>query len=471
MRNAARVAGERRLLREISVHPWVPEPLRRMASRIERSPLAVRVASGAFWTFAGTALSRILALAGSMVTARLLGRESFGEVGVILSTIYTFQAFASFGLGLTATKFVAELRSKDPERAGRIMALSFVVSAATGAIATALLLAYAPWLAASTLKAPQLATPLRIGALALFFNTLGAAQTGALTGFEAFRTSTTLTAWSGALGVALGVVGIWLWGIDGVVWGQAAASMLQWLLTHFAVRRHAAEYGIRIAIAGWWRERSVLWTFSLPAVAAGVMVGPVGWATNAILVNQPHGYTEMGILNAANQWFGAVLFLPTAFAGALVPVLSERIGHGDSQGAKRVLRGALLLNAMVVVPIVLGGSVASPWIMGLYGPGFREAWSSLVVVLITAGIVGATNPVGNVLAASGKLWLGFLMNAGWAVLWLSGTALLIHWGALGVLWARFIAYIIHTGWTLWFAARFLRSGVQTVPSAGFVVPE
>src|SRR4029077_16614129 len=129
-------------------------------------------------------------------------------------------------------------------------------------------------------------------------------------------------------------------------------AAVQWALTEVAVWRRAAQDGIARDLLGWSSARSVLWSFSLPALAQGIMVSPVTWAATAILVNRPGGYFEMGALSAANQWYGAVMFLPGALGGAVLPVLSERIGAADPAGARKVLRGAVALNAAVVVPIV-----------------------------------------------------------------------------------------------------------------------
>lgn len=457
MSDAVVHGGERRLLRRISAHPGAPAAVRRVAARIEGSDLAYRLAHGAFWSLAGAALSRALVLAASVVTARILGKEGYGELGILTSTIVTFQAFSTLGLGMTATKFVAELRDKDPAHAGRILALSAVASAATGLLAAGAMWGFAPSLAGGMLDAPQLAGALRIAAVALFFMTLNGAQAGALAGFEAFRTATWLNVGTGLLGVPVAVVGVWRWGLTGAVWAMVVTAAVQWALTHAAVRSRARRHGIPIGISGWSQERRVLWTFSLPALAQGVMVGPVNWAAAAILVNQPQGYPEMGALTVTNQWYAAVLFLPTALGGAILPVLSERVGQGDTLGARKVLRAAMTLNLAVVAPIVAAGALASRGLMGMYGPGFAAAWPTLVVVLVTSGLVAVTNPVGNVLAASGRLWLGFLMNSGWAVVFLVATLLLVKWGAFGVASARLIAYAVHSGWTLWFAAAYMRA--------------
>jgi len=397
----------------------------------------------------------------SVVTARILGKAVYGEFGVLSSTVITFQAFASLGLGMTATKYVAELQRKAPERAGRILALSACASAAAGVVATGCLWVFAPWLALRTLNAPQLAGPLRIAGIGLLFTTMSSAEQGALAGFEAFRSLTWLNVWSGLISVPLAVAGVWFWGLEGAVWAMVATAAVQWALTHFAVRKRARQAEIFIRLRGFWEERAVLWRFALPALAQGIMVSPVTWAATAMLVNQPGGYLENGALSAANQWYGAVLFLPGALGGAVLPVLSERLGQGDRDGAGRVLRASVALNAAVVVPIAVAGSLCSPFVMRMYGPSFASAWPTLVIVLATAATVAVLNPIGNVLAASGRLWLGFWMNSGWAAAFLLATAVLVRSGAFGVASARLIAYGVHAVWTIWFAVRFLRHSRAT----------
>lgn len=453
------------LLRRLSRVPGAPAALGRLAERVEGSRLATRLAEGAFWSFAGSALSRVFALAASVVTARILGKAQYGELGVLVSTLLTFQAFSSLGLGMTATKYVSELRSSDPARAGRILAMSSVLSAATGLLAAGLLWIFAPWLASHTIGAPHLADPLRVAGLGLVFTTMGGAQTGALAGFEAFRTQTLLNVWLGLLGIPIAVVGVWYWGLEGAVWATVATAALQWALTHVAVRLLARRDRVPVSLTGWWREQRVLWTFSLPALAQGVMVAPVSWAAAAILVNQPGGYPEMGVFSAANHWYAAVLFLPNALCGPVLPVLSERVGRGDGPGVRTVLRAAVAMNAAAVVPIVAVGCLASPWLVRLYGPQFADAWPTFAAVLITAGIVAIINPVGYVLAASERLWLGFLMNTGWAAVFLGATVLLVGWGSLGIATARLVGYAVHFGWTLAFAMRFVRAGAGAARAA------
>jgi O-antigen/teichoic acid export membrane protein len=130
------------------------------------------------------------------------------------------------------------------------------------------------------------------------------------------------------------------------------------------------------------------------------------------------------------------------------------------------LRAAIAINIAVVVPIVTVACLVSPSIMGAYGPGFASAWPTLIVALVTAGLVAVTNPVGSVLGASGRLWLGFFMNLGWAVVFLGATLVLVKWGALGVATARLVGYAVHSVSTLWFDVTLLRATRPASSRAG-----
>ena len=94
------------------VIPYLPVFARNAAYRIKASPLGYRLANGAFWSVSGAVASKGMMLVASIVVARMLTREVYGELGIIRSTVNMFVVFASFGMGMTATKYVAELREQ-----------------------------------------------------------------------------------------------------------------------------------------------------------------------------------------------------------------------------------------------------------------------------------------------------------------------------------------------------------------------
>ncbi len=131
-------------------------------------------ARGAFWSLCGAVASRALALLASIFVVRILGKESFGELGIIRSTVEMFGVLAGFALGTTATKHVAQYRRTEPERAGDIIALSGMVAVVTAGVAGGALFVLAPWLAGTTLGDPSLTGPLRVSCLILVLGALNA---------------------------------------------------------------------------------------------------------------------------------------------------------------------------------------------------------------------------------------------------------------------------------------------------------
>jgi O-antigen/teichoic acid export membrane protein len=377
---------------------------------------------------------------------------------VILGSVELVGVFAGFGLSMTATKHVAEFREKDRELAGRILALSTVTASVTGALIAAALFATAPWLAAHSLSARHLTQPLRISAVLLFFLSLTGAQTGALYGFEAFKTNARLQATVAVLSAPLTVAGYFVAGLRGILWGTVIARFAECVLRQMAVRAEARRAHISLRYRKCTRELHVLWEFSLPAVLSGALVIPMNWACSAILVNHPDGYKEMGIYNAASQWSNALLLLPVTLGTVLLPLLSDRIGKRDITESAGILSFMLRFNAVVVSPCVISMSLASPYLMRMYGREYSHAWLTLILLAVTAGVLAVLMPVGDVIAASGRMWLGLLMNAGWAIVLVPSTALLVHYGlgSVGLALARLLSYSIHAVWTFMFAHRVMR---------------
>ena len=199
----------------------------------------------------------------------------------------------------------------------------------------------------------------------------------------------------------------------------------------------------------------------MPAAFAGILYMPVTWLCSALLVNRPYGYSEMGIFSAADQWFGVILFLPGLLGNVILPVMSEQIGQNDkSRSAKTMLLG-IKVNALLVLPIVLIGSIASPYIMNIYGEGFRSGWPTLVVVMFTAGFMACETPIIQILVASGRMWLNFWLNLVWAVTFIVSTLLLVDFGAFGLASARSIAFLVQSVTVIAFAIWIIR-GISTV---------
>lgn len=433
-----------------------PRVLRPCWERIAASDVGLRTARGACWSIAGAVVSRGLMLLASILVARLLGQTGFGEFGMIRSTVGMFVVFAGFGLGMTATKHIAEYFRQDPGKAGRIWAISELFTLAAGTVAAAAVLVAAPWLAGETLNAPHLAPEVRIGALILLVNAVNGAQTGALSGFEAFRTVAKINVWVGLASFPLLVGGAYWGGVRGAVWALLLNMLLNWLLNHLALRRLAARHAVPFAVRECARELPILWRFSLPAALSGFMVSPVLWGCNALLVQSPGGYGEMAIFEAANQWRIAALFLPGMVGQVMLPILSSLSGGDVLAKHWQAVKYHMLLNAVLVLLAAAVIALAAAWIMRGYGEGFAQGRWVLIVLAVSAIPVAVSQVVGQAMASLGKMWAAFAINLLWAVTLLGSSVWLLSrgYGALGLAVSYLLAYLLHSLWVGLYVWRF-----------------
>jgi O-antigen/teichoic acid export membrane protein len=415
----------------------------RFRERITRSPLGSRLAHGTLWLLSGTLVSRILALLSSVIVARLLGRAGFGELGMIQATIGMFQMFAGFELGVTATKYVAEFKLRDPEKTGRIIGLSTIVAWTTGAVVAAVMLVGAPMLAASTLSAPHLTGVLRISALSLLLGAISGAQAGALYGFEAFRRIAWINFATGIISLPLMVLGAVLAGLTGAVWGLALTLAGNVVLGHLALRTERRRNGIPVRYVHSWHEWRVLFSFSLPAVLSALLVAPVTWVCQAILINQPGGFDQMGLFNAANQWHTATLFLPGVLGAVVIPVFAGMAGPEDRHRYRRLLGYNIGFNVAASAAIALPVSLFSSFIMSGYGPSFTSGYPVLIVLCCAAVIYSGMTVIDAAIISRGLMWWDVAQHVIWATVMIAMTWKFRHYGAIGLALATLLARLAH----------------------------
>jgi O-antigen/teichoic acid export membrane protein len=157
------------------------------------------------------------------------------------------------------------------------------------------------------------------------------------------------------------------------------------------------------------------------------------------------------------QWFNAIMFLPTVSGRVVLPMLTGYVTSENSADSKKLLLLAMRANALIAFPMALVIAVVSPWILSLYGPGFSRGAPVLIVAVFTAALLGVQSPVGNMVAAVSRMWLGMLMNIGWACVYIGVAFWTVTYGALGIAVAMCSAYIAHSIWTFTFAMRQVRS--------------
>jgi O-antigen/teichoic acid export membrane protein len=387
-------------------------------SREAPASYATRFAQGAFWSLVGAVGTRMFSFAGNIVVARVLGQVGFGELAMILSTLGVLGTFSGLGVGGTATRYVAELRLKDPERTGRIIGLTYMVSWIAGGLLALSCFLAAPWLAAKTLNAPHLAPEIRLASLLLFITAGFGPQVNILSGFQAFRAISKVNWWTGLSSLPITLTLVWLAGLWGVILAFILNAFLAAVVAAFFLRREYKAAQICINFQRAWQERPVLWGFSLPAFLSSLLFTPTLWAANLILVHQPNGYAQLGLVNAAMQYRWLIGGINLILSTVSVSLMSEIHGKNDPVRLSRFFNVNLRLTLSLAVLLGFAILLLSPWLMEVFGAKFRLA-APLLPIVICYSVTGLSNSIfSQIYYSSGRMWVTFKIQLIWCLLML-----------------------------------------------------
>ena len=423
-----------------------PQLLSRVLTRARRSPLARQFVNGLLWLTLGAAPSRAAALLATVLVARILGRETYGELTLARSTVNAFVTVATFGMGRAAAKFVAELLVTDKERVGRIVGLNLASTLISSGLVAVLFFFFADYLCTTLISSPHLTFQVRLCAPLLILTALVGAQIGVLTGFQAYREIALGASISGFLMIPFYALGARYWGLTGATLGFTSGPLLNFLCNSFFLGHLFNARGVRRRFAGCWRETPVLWNFCLPSTLLSLVMSGATWLITICLAREPNGSSEVGIFDAARQIQTAILYLPTLAANIVVPMLSELNAMQDGARYRRTLRANLAINALFTGCLASIGIVGSRIIMSAFGDGFEVGADVLCVLALTSVVMSVANVYASALTALGALWSRFLYTVAWSALAILGTLAfsLYRHGAFAVALAMLLAYVAQT---------------------------
>lgn len=355
-----------------------------------------------------------------------------------------FQAIAGYSLGLTATKYVSEFRKSDPERAGRIIGMSDLSSVAAGILFASVSFFGAHWLAGRVLGAPELAPLLRISSIMIALGAYNGAQTGTISGFEAFRTIAKVNLISGVLAFPIMIAGLWYGGLTGAVWALVISMAITCALSQAEVLKLIRANGIRIHVTGIASEMQLLWRFYLPALLSGSLVTPIIWLGNTLLVRTRDGFAQMAILNAATQWRASMMLIPNLLVQVALPLLS---GEQSDAGTTKTFNRALVLTQEIMVMVAFPTAAAMMFLAGpimrLYGRSFVQGSDVLIGFACASLVQCIIAAVGPYLESRGRMWAAASLNGMWGLAYILTAYLGVDkFGALAIALGSILGYVI-----------------------------
>jgi O-antigen/teichoic acid export membrane protein len=386
-----------------------------------------------------------------LIAARALGPQDFGGLVAVQGTVTLLSSIVAYAMRLTATSELAAAARIDRDTLNRALSVIVWSTTAGALILAALGAALAGPIAEHVLARADLRPLLVVGSLMLLVDCAASLQLGILMGLRQMRPAALSGAIASIALVASVGLGTKLSGLNGAMWGLVIGGMVGVVAragpTLRVLRRDAFSPFVMPHRADFHLLRRV----SLPVVLMNALWTPTTWAATMLLIRSPGGYVQMGHLGAANQWFGALLFLPNVLGFATLPMLSESVGYKEREAFRQARRLALRACLVAAIPLALGVMIASPFIMGIYGGEYREAWPVLALLALASVPAAVFSVLANVLTVTGR-WARLVgSQLTWACGYLAVTSLLLHFsqGAAALAAAMLVGNLFR----VWIASR------------------
>lgn len=195
-----------------------------------------RLFKDSFWAVFGNGLGYVLLLASGMIVANFLGKDTYGEYGVVKTTMVYMASFAALGLGFTSTKYVAQYISEDKSQVNSIIRSTIIIAFVSSSTMAIALMLVAGGLS-EFLGEPQLAGPFRYLALIIVLKALSTAGIGILSGFGSFKDIGKCNVVSGLVMLVAAVPLTYLGGLNGALLSLTVSQMILMLQVYYYIHR------------------------------------------------------------------------------------------------------------------------------------------------------------------------------------------------------------------------------------------
>lgn len=352
---------------------------------LPRGAVVTRFGSDAMWSTAGNVAMQGLSFCTTLVVARLLTKDEFGQYALFLTSLTLLGTLSDMGLGCTISTTTAELRDSSPEKLGKRIAAAYWIAGGLVAVICAVLAALSGW---NLGVLPPGGGPLYLGlaAATLCVNTVSTLQMAELAGYQGFRALAVAQIVRGVALLPLCVAAaVWM-KLAGVIAASATAMALSVLMQRSALAGERRRRSVRIRGSSDWRELRTALAYSWPVFVVNVANAAGNWGSNiSVAVSHPAGVAAVAEFGAAAQVRNMILFLPNIVGQVLMPTVAglkaRRAAEGWSLARLAVASATGVAAVLAAGAIVLRGEIA-----GLFGSQYREA-SATVALLAIGGVI------------------------------------------------------------------------------------
>lgn len=359
-----------------------------------------------FWSLAGNIVGKGAALLAGILVARFLGKEVYGEYGIIRNTVLTIGVFSTFGLGYTATKYIAEFRKLSPEKIPIFIRSANKITIIFSGLMATILFVFADYISIELLDVEHLSLALRILSVLIVFNAITTTQIGVLSGFGKFRVVAKINSIIGVLTFLLSAFLTYFFSLNGALIALLIVQILNTLFNYYEVKKETDLIPKSIQTLDNNLSKEIL-KFSTPIALQEAVYSITTWLGSLFLIKFAT-YGDLGMYTAAMQWKAIIIFIPGILRNV---ILSHLSGNNDNhQAHNKILKQTILINIIsTLIPSILV-YLFSSIIAQSYGETFVGLENLITLACFSTIFMSISNVYSQAYTSKGLNWVMFRLR-------------------------------------------------------------
>lgn len=373
--------------------------------------------SDSIWMLCGNGVGNGLLLIAGIIVARILGKDLYGEYGLVKTTMFYIASLSTFGLGFTITKYVASCMATKNKKLKSYIYYSLQITMIFSILLAIMLMLFSKQLALF-LNEPRLTNVLFFLAVLIVLRALNTCMIGILAGLKDFKSISLNVTYSGISMLCLAPPLTIYFSLYGSLIALLI-SQLTYLILNSRVISHV-YCGLNEEITSSTRKELVAFSFPIALQELSFML--CNWGI-ALMIPKLCSFGEYGVFSAASQWNAIILYIPSVLANVILSYLAgtveDKVIHSKNLN---IMTKVNFLSSLI--PFIIVFALSSP-IASLYGQTFSGLQSTLIILVLSTVFVAISNVYSSELISHGRVWPLFVMRFSRDIIILIGSYLVI----------------------------------------------
>jgi len=341
----------------------------------ELTKIAEESTRASFCLISGTASATIIMAIASIIIARLLGPELYGQYTLALGTPQLLLLFPDLGINQGIVKFTATFRAKNENwRVKKVIKYGLIVRAFAGIIIFAVNYFFADFFATILLQRPELTFYVRIAAISVLFQAIFTTITSTFVGldkteYNALASNIQASA-KAIISLSLVLLGFSIAGaVIGYVMSYAVAALLGLATLIFAMRENKKIQGESEKIGS---DLKAIFYYGIPLYLSILLTGFIPVYQNVVLAFFTTD-VDIGNYKAAINFISLMQVLTVPITTALLPAFSK-LNSSTEEKVRTFYKLANKYTAMIIIPLTSIIIILSREIVEvIYGNAYQSA--------------------------------------------------------------------------------------------------